>query len=548
MKRRRLRLNTWLYIGSFLFAGFCTFFSRTENAIWNSLLFTLNFAILACMLMFWMKSVLVRLLPTKARDYIVASAILMLVFMALRTFKYRAVVENVWVSRHADYAYWVPELLIPTLFLLTAIRIRRGEQQGGTWREAYLLIPTVLLCLFALTNDLHKIVYIPEIPMSELIMNTGTYSYGVGFYLLLFWMCLTTFLGFVILLRVTRKRSIGVMIMVLIVLAVWIFLEMQLYLVLGPNDLRRMYNSPEIRCFGMLAIFEACIRGRLIPHNENHEEFFEKLTLPVMITDRSLTPVYRSAISVAADRAQLEAALTAPCYLDADTRLSGMKLRSGYAFWTQDETQLHKENRRLTSANEILSEENDLIEVENKLKEKKAHLDAETRVYQRIADVIYPKQKQIEALLDSAGPESAEFPQALARCCVLNAWSKRKSNLFLLSQDTIQKNNRELFLALQETARFLKGCGVEAAAVGEEYSELPLEVVHGLCDSFETVIETYLPYLKRMTVSLTPAGVRLAMEAGGTPDLPETPLPVKRTESDGLTYLTIFAKTGGETA
>ena len=83
MKRRRLRLNTWLYIGSFLFAGFCTFFSRTENAIWNSLLFTLNFAILACMLMFWMKSVLVRLLPTKARDYIVASAILMLVFMFL---------------------------------------------------------------------------------------------------------------------------------------------------------------------------------------------------------------------------------------------------------------------------------------------------------------------------------------------------------------------------------------------------------------------------------------------------------------------------------
>lgn len=450
MKRRRLRQNTWLYIGSFLIAGFCTFFSRSENSLLNSILFSVNYALFASMLMFWMKSVLVRLLPTKARDYIVASAILMLVFMAFRTFKYRAVVENAWVSRHADYFYWVPELLIPTLFLLTAIRIRRGEHQGGPWREAYLLIPTVLLCIFALTNDFHKLVYIPEIPMSELVMNAGTYSYGIGFYLLLLWMCFTTLLGFVILLRVTRKRSIGVMIMVLIVLAVWIFLEMQLYLVLGPNDLRRMYNSPEIRCFGMLAIFEACIRGRLIPHNENHAEFFEKLTLPVMITDRALTPVYRSAIPVVAEPAQLEAALTAPVYLDEDTRLSGMKLRSGYAFWTQDETQLHKENRRLTSANEILSEENDLIEVENKLKEKKAHLDAETRVYQKIADVIYPKQKQIEALLDGAGPESAEFPQALARCCVLNAWSKRKSNLFLLSQDTIQKNNRELFLALQD--------------------------------------------------------------------------------------------------
>ncbi|MBR5348111.1 MAG: hypothetical protein IK125_02640, partial [Lachnospiraceae bacterium] len=500
------------------------------------------------MLLFWLRSVFVRLLPTKARDYIVASAILMLAFIGLRTFKYRAVVDNVWVCRHVDYAYWVPELLIPTLFFMTAIRIRRGDKQGGTWREAYLLIPAVLLSIFALTNDLHKSIYIPEIPLSELMMKSGTYSYGIGFYLLLLWMCLSTFMGFVILLRVTRKRSVGVMVMVLVVLGVWIFLEMQLYLVLARNDLRRMYNSPEIRCFGMLAIFEACIRGRLIPHNENHVEFFEKLTLPVMITDWSLTPVYRSAIPVVADPAQLKEALTKPCYLDEDTRLSGMKLWTGYAFWTQDETQLHKENRRLTSANEILSEENDLIEVENKLKEKKAHLDAEARVYQRIADVIYPKQKQIEALLNGAGPESAEFPQALARCCVLNAWSKRKSNLILLSQDTIQKNNRELFLALQETARFLKGCGVEAAAVGEEYSELPLEVVHGLYDSFETVIETYLPCLKRMTVSLTPAGVRLAMEADTAPELPETPLPVKRTESDGLTYLTIFAETGGETA
>ena len=71
--------------------------------------------------------------------------------------------------------------------------------------------------------------------------------------------------------------------------------------------------------------------------------------------------------------------------LDEDTRLSGMKIRPGYAFWTEDESELHRENRRLAQANELLSEENDLIAVENELKAKKARLDAQNRVYEQIA-------------------------------------------------------------------------------------------------------------------------------------------------------------------
>lgn len=101
-------------------------------------------------------------------------------------------------------------------------------------------------------------------------------------------------------------------------------------------------------------------------------------------------------------------------------------------------------------------------------------------------------------------------------------------------------------MALQESARFLSGCGIEAAAVGEEYTDFPLPLVHALYDSFETVIEAWLPYLKRMTVSLRQDGVRMAVEADGTLALPETPLPVERKESDELTFLTIRVRNGGE--
>ena len=160
----------------------------------------------------------------------------------------------------------------------------------------------------------------------------------------------------------------------------------------------------------------------------------------------------------------------------------------------------------------------------------------------------------------------------MGKVCVLNAFSKRKTNLLLLSEESLPKSNRELFLALSETARFLKCCGVEAAAIGQEYSEIPLPDVHALYDTFETVIETFFPVAKTMTFSLKPDGIRIAMETSGdcsateadgapaspetnaaptspetnaAPALPETKLPVRCEESDGVLFFTIRRSEGG---
>lgn len=549
MNPNRQTKNIWIFIGFFLLGGVCNLLMRAmDSFVWTTILFSLNFAIYAGMLLFWMQSVRMRLLRTKARSYILLSTALMLLALLLRVFRYRIVAAGTLPSRYAAYAYWLYTLLIPTLFLMTAIRIRRGNERSDSRSERWLLIPTLFICLVALTNDLHGFVYMPKKAITFFDVTNGTYTYGIGFYLLFVWMGLLAASGIVILLRVTRKQAGNVMGYVLLVLILWLSLELLNIFVIERNDLPRMYATPEIRIFSMLAILEICIRHRLIPYNENHAGFFEKLMLPVLITDRELSPVYRSAVPVSFDRSELRRSIDAPCYPNEDTRLSGMALGAGFVFWTEDEKELHRENRRFAAANELLSEENDLIAVENKLKEKKAHLDAEARVYERIAASIYPKQKRIEALLKSTEPEREDFPKILAECCVLNAYSKRKSNLLLLSEDTLPKSNRELFLALQESARFLSGLGIDAAAVGEEYADFPLPLVHELYDSFETVLEAWLPQIKRMTVSLTGSGLRMAVEAEGPLNLPKTPLPMERKESDEFTFLTITPRKGGDTA
>ena len=537
--------QTIVFIGFLILSGVCYLFTGTDSLFLNTVMFSANFLIYAGLLLYWIQSVRTRLLPTTARAYILAAAFLMLFYLTLRVFKYRIAEADAIPSRVAVYAYWIPQVMIPTLFLMTCIRMRRGERESDTHREMLLLIPAMALSLMVMTNDLHGLVYSPKVGLSQFAVKTGTYSLGLGFYLMYVWMGLTALAGFILLFLETRKRPVRMTVMLIVVLAIWVTLILLCILFFNKHRIPAMFNVPEVHIFCMLGVTEICIRERLIPYNENHSGFFSQLDLPVMIADKRFAPVYKSAVPIAATTKQLSASVTAPICLDDDTRLSGMPIQAGYAFWTEDETELHRENRRLEAANDILSEENDLIAVENKLKEKQAHYEAQNQVYDKIARALYPKQKKIEKLLANVEPDTPAFHKALAECCVYNAYSKRKSNLILLSEETLPKSNRELFLSLQESARFLECCGIQAAAVGEEYSDLPLSAIHDLYDTFETVIEAYLPYMKRMTASLTKSGIRLAIEAQRDPDLPPTLLPVERKSSDDLTFLTINATGGG---
>ena len=536
--------NTWLFFAFLLLGGIANLLTRTRISIVDTFMFSANFIIYIGLLIFWMQSVRDRLLPVRSRRYMIVSALLMIFYLLVRLLRYR-VLTNVIARRYVDYAYNIPLVLIPTLFLMICILISSGENTEGKRREQLLMIPSCAIVLLVMTNDLHQLCYRRLVPLSEYQGNVGTYTYGPVFYLIYGWMILTLLAGFALLIRKNWRQNIKGLFQFAVIVLVWAGISLLDWLVFTPLDLLRMYHSTETRIFFLIGLFEFCIRNRLIPYNENYSGFFSNLGLPVRITDEAFATVYDTNIPINASDAELFAAVKESVYLDEDTRLSGMKLHPGHVFWTEDERELHEESRRLAFANELLSEENDLIAIENELKERKAHLEAQDRVYDRIASALYPKQKRMEALLESTPPESERFPAVLAECCVLNAYCKRKSNLLLLSEENLPRPNRELFLALQESARFLKCCGIDAAATGEEYSTLPLPMIHALYDSFETLIEALLPVMRRMTVSLSSDGIRIAAETDAVPPLPGTSLPVAFKESDGCLFLTVQAAEGG---
>ena len=400
MKLIRDNKNSFLFSAFLLLGGITYLFTRTQVAIVDTLMFSANFIIYICLLISWIFSVRTRLLPTRARSYIITAAVLMMMELLVRFLRFRILTE-IAVRRYTDYMYNIPLVLIPTLFLMTCICIRRGEgsEQGG--KERVLLVPSAVLLVLILTNDLHQLFYHRFIPLEEFHGIVGTYTYGPLFYLMYAWMGIVLIAGLLLLIRRTWRQNLRGLIWFAAVILIWGGLSLLNRLVLTPHEMLRMYHAPEINVFSLLGMFEVCIRCRLIPYNENYTGFFSALGLPVRITDEALTTVFETDIPIDAPEDLLAAAVNAPLYLDEDTRLFGMKLRPGYAFWTEDESELHRESRRLEEANEILGEENSLIAMENELKRKRAHLDAQNQVYDRIAAALEPKQSRIAEALES---------------------------------------------------------------------------------------------------------------------------------------------------
>lgn len=538
--------NTWLFIGFLLLAGAANVLSRVFNPEAASLMTALNYVILTGLLLFWIQSVRTRLLSSAVRTYILSAAFLMLLFMLLRIFRYRFAVEPV-VMRYAVYAYFFPQLLIPALFLMACIRIRRGDSERGKKNESLLLIPACLLTLAVMTNDLHALVYVPKISLSSFAVDNGTYSYGVIFYFLYVWMILAVGLGLALLLRWVGRFPKGAARQLLTVISLWFGYLTLFSLVFDrmPHSLRP-FNMPETHIFGLLGVFEVCIRYRMIPYNEEYSGFFHAIGSPVLVTDRQLNPVYRTKAALPAGRGELKAVLESPVELPGDQKLFGKEIRGGYAFWTEDESAVRRAQARLEDANETIAQENELIRAETEQKEKDAYLQSKHRIYHEIAAELYPVQKRIAGLLSEAITGTESFRDKIAQVSVLNAYVKRKTNLLLLASEKERLSLRELLLALQESAGYLTLAGMQTTADMQKDEELSTDRVLALYDAFEQLAEQLLGAAPSMMVSLSGRGLRISAKTDRCPETSEIRLPVRFLESEGILYITVSAERAGD--
>lgn len=535
---RKETKTTWLFIGFLLIAGIVYYCSWGPMTYRSAAFFCINLMIYAGLLLLWLQSIRDRLLPTRSRSYITASALFMLTYLIVRAFKYRVVFNDPVLERYCVYLYYIPMTMIPVLFLMVCLRIKRSENKDG-FDERLLTIPSVILSILFLTNDFHQLIYRPNVSLAEFAVNSGTYSYGPVFYLTYAWMGICVLIGIILLISITRVFNYRILLPFILVIAVWVITIAILNLVESSGSIPLPYKAPEIHIFSMLGLFEACIRSRLIPYNENYKSFFRHIKIPVLITDRDMNVIYQTSADLSASDDILRASLEAPIYKDKDTRLSGMEIKGGYAFWTEDESSLNRMNERLKDANDILSMENELIQREQDLAKEKAAIDHRSALYARIAQEVYPTQKKISEILSSAEPGTPLLKDKIAEILVLTSFIKRKANFILLASERDQINSEELSSAMRESVFYLKYLGMHASFTSTSARAWPCQTAADIYDHFRYIIEQLIGNATELWINFNDEALLFMVEQAQEVDTAYLTFPYKQSVEDGQLILKI---------
>ena len=470
-----------------------------------------------------------RIIQRQALHCLRLTAALMLLWLILRTLKY-SVITGPAAGRYIWYLYYLPMLFLPLLCVYIALSMGKSEDYRLSRGTGMLSIIPAALFLLVITNDLHQQVFafksgVPGLPVS------GTYSYRPLYFICLGWMVVCMAFSLVCLFRKSRIPSGEGKRITPFVLGCAMLLYSILYLS-GIPAVRWWFGDMNVMfCLMYAAIYERCIRCRMIPSNTGYVELFEASTLAACIADRSGRIVLRS-------RAAGED-MTCPQEGQRIVRPDGMRISSapisgGYAVWQDNVRQLAELRTRL-NANKEEMERNKKKLKDAYLVQKSLHeLTEKNRIYNEL-EAKHSRQtaqmRQMLARCERSGP--AERRSLLKKVLLLGTYIKRSANLYFLSSEYQWLPQQELRLTVDEAVRALTACGTECGVIYRTTEPMRAsEVVH-LFDLLEIVAETTVDDLRSLFISVSDSAMDLSVECAADLSAIASPEVTVRQE-DGL--------------
>lgn len=449
-----------------------------------------------------------RIIQRQALHCLRLTAALMLLWLILRTLKY-SFVTGPAAGRYIWYLYYLPMLFLPLLGVYIALSMGKSEDYRLSRGTGMLSIIPAALFLLVITNDLHQQVFafksgVPGLPVS------GTYSYRPLYFICLGWMVVCMAFSLVCLFRKSRIPSGEGKRITPLVLGCAMLLYGILYLS-GIPAVRWWFGDMNVMfCLLYAAIYESCIRCRMIPSNTGYVELFEASTLAACIADRSGRIVLRS-------RAAGED-MTCPQEGQRIVRPDGMRISSapisgGYAVWQDNVRQLAELRTRL-NANKEEMERNKKKLKDAYLVQKSLHeLTEKNRIYNEL-EAKHSRQtaqmRQMLAQCERSGP--AERRSLLKKVLLLGTYIKRSANLYFLSSEYQWLPQQELRLTVDEAVRALTACGTECGVIYRTTEPMRASEVVRLFDLLEIVAETTVDDLHSLFISVSDSAMDLSVE------------------------------------
>ena len=470
-----------------------------------------------------------RIIQRQALHCLRLTAALMLLWLILRTLKY-SVVTGPAAGRYIWYLYYLPMLFLPLLCVYIALSMGKSEDYRLSRGTGMLSIIPAALFLLVITNDLHQQVFafksgVPGLPVS------GTYSYRPLYFICLGWMVVCMAFSLVCLFRKSRIPSGEGKRITPFVLGCAMLLYSILYLS-GIPAVRWWFGDMNVMfCLLYAAIYESCIRCRMIPSNTGYVELFEASTLAACIADRSGRIVLRS-------RAAGED-MTCPQEGQRIVRPDGMRISSapisgGYAVWQDNVRQLAELRTRLNANKEEMERNKKKLKDAYLIQKSLYELTEKNRIYNEL-EAKHSRQtaqmRQMLAQCERSGP--AERRSLLKKVLLLGTYIKRSANLYFLSSEYQRLPQQELRLTVDEAVRALTACGTECGVIYRTTEPMRASEVVRLFDLLEIVAETTVDDLRSLFISVSDSAMDLSVECAADLSAIASPEVTVRQE-DGL--------------
>lgn len=443
-----------------------------------------------------------RIIQPQLRRYMIGIAGSIVFWFCLRTLKYHFIPVDTFpaLTRFTWYTYYIPMLILPVLSLFVAISLGKPEQYRTPFLLRLLWIPTALLVLTVLTNDLHQMVF--SFPTEYQAWTDAHYHYEIMYWVVLVWIVGSALLALGIILykcRIPRSKTFIWLPLIpfLLMIAYGIFAVIAWDVIkFFAGDMTAVY------CVLITLIFEGCIQCSLIQSNSHYTELFMASTVGAQITDRELKVCYTSKNAKPVDKQILERAKANAVILDDGIRLCAKPISSGYVYWQEDITALLAVLVELSGTKEELKTYGGLLEDENKQKRRRKKLEEQKRLFEMVQETIKlhisPLTKASKELQAADTEDAAK--RALGKLAVIGAYLKRRSNLIMLADCSGQVPAEEFCLCLKESASNLRRYGVTCALRFELLGKLQIHTAGMLFDFYENVIETALDMITDITV------------------------------------------------
>ncbi len=473
----------------------CLYMSINDAWMVERIAAILRSILYVCIFVYWDYWLDRRLVHPQVRIAMLGVNRLILLWMALRFFRYYLVLEPqlrilLW------YSYYFPMLFIPVLVSITAHTLGKTETYRLPHWTGSLFWISFLLFLLVFTNNIHSLVF----HITSTSLYHDEYTYGIGYYLICVWIVLLLVNSLVVMVRHCRIPGRNRIQIIPVLPLLFMMVYLVLYAMDFPLDTYFISDVTLVICICIGVSLESCIYLGLIQSNSAYRELLEGSSVPLEIVDDTMHPTFLHHMYLSAE--QLYAAKYKTILLDERTRLSSHRINGGYVYWTEDVSKIQCALAQLSELADDLDDRNYVLQRENEAKRKVLEWEEKNRLYNMLIEKMEPTIQSYIQCIDRA-KHQPEDKEAMVHVALVSVYIKRRTNLLMLMQMHKEIAAKELYFCIRESLEYLSLLGVQNECVFLLDGTMEYDEMAYLYDVFQEVIMTYMKRMHALFVSVS---------------------------------------------